>query len=224
MKAITFVIFAALCLSACGGTSQSKESPAEQAMLDEANTEWISLFDGETLDGWRASENKETFSVRDGMIIVDGPRSHLFYVGEVGSHEFKNFEFKADVMTKPGANSGMYFHTEYQEEGWPSKGYEVQVNNTSSDWRKTSSLYAVEDVREAPANDDEWFTQHIIVQDKRVVIKVNGNVQVDYTEPEDVERPDNMSGRLLSSGTVALQGHDPESVIYYKNVMVRMRD
>ena len=217
-------MFVLVCLSACGGSSQSTEPQVAQAALEEANTEWVSLFDGESLDGWRASENKETFSVRDGMIVVDGPRSHLFYVGDVGGHNFKNFEFKADVMTKPGANSGMYFHTEYQEEGWPAKGYEVQVNNTSGDWRRTSSLYAIEDVREAPAKDDEWFTQHIIVQDNRVVIKVNGNVQVDYTEPEDVDRPDNMAGRLLDSGTVALQGHDPESVIYYKNVMVRMRD
>ncbi len=101
---------------------------------------WISLFDG-TLNGWKASENKDTFSVRDGMIVVDGPRSHLFYVGPVNNANFKNFEIKAEVMTKPSANSGIYFHTEYQERGWPDKGYEVQVNNTHSDWRKTGSLY-----------------------------------------------------------------------------------
>lgn len=227
MRTISLLTLTLFLLSACGGTDQSTESAeaAEpQAMLEEADTEWISIFDGESLEGWQANENKETFSVADGMIKVDGPRSHLFYMGDVGNHNFKNFEFKADVMTRPGANSGMYFHTEYQEEGWPAKGYEVQVNNSHSDWRRTSSLYAIEDVREAPAKDDEWFTQHIIVDGKRVVIKVNGEVQVDYTEPADIERPDGMSGRLISNGTIALQGHDPESVIFYKNIMVRMRD
>ena len=225
MRTVYLLVFSLVFLGACQGAYQSADAqPEKSEPILEAEGEWISLFDGESLNGWRASENKETFSVKDGMIVVDGPRSHLFYVGDVEGHSFKNFEFKADVMTKPGANSGMYFHTEYQEEGWPSKGYEVQVNNSSGDWRRTSSLYAVEDVREAPAKDDEWFTQKIIVRDKRVVILVNGKVQVDYTEPEDPERPDNMSGRLIDKGTFALQGHDPESVIYYKNIMVRPID
>jgi len=180
---------------------------------------WISLFDGETLNGWKASENKDTFSVRDGMIVVDGPRSHLFYVGPVENANFKNFELKADVMTKPGSNSGIYFHTEYKKSGWPDKGYEVQVNNSHSDWRRTGSLYVIKDVRGSSAKDNEWFTEHIIVQDKQIIIKVNGQTTVDYTEPEDVARSD--SGRKISSGTFALQGHDPKSVIYYKNIMVK---
>lgn len=181
---------------------------------------WISLFDGETLNGWKASEeNKDTFSVRDGMIVVDGPRSHLFYVGPVENANFKNFELKADVMTKPRANSGIYFHTEYQKSGWPDKGYEVQVNNSHSDWRRTGSLYGIKDVRGSSAKDNEWFTEHIIVQDKQIIIKVNGQTIVDYTEPKDVARSN--SGRKISSGTFALQGHDPKSVIYYKNIMVK---
>ncbi len=110
---------------------------------------WIELFDG-TLNGWRVNEeNKDTFSVRDGMIVVDGPRSHLFYDGPVNNANFKNFELKVEVMTKPHANSGIYFHTEYEEKGWPPKGVEVQVNNTHSDWRKTGGLYAIQDVRES---------------------------------------------------------------------------
>jgi len=184
---------------------------------------WISLFDGQTLTGWRASENKDTFSVRDGMIVVDGPRSHLFYTGPVMGADFKNFEFKADVLTKPKANSGIYFHTEYQETGWPDKGYEVQVNNSHSDWRRTAGLYAVDDVRQAPARDDQWFTMHIIVRGQRIVVKVDDQVIVDYTEPDGVSETGypNMPGRKLSSGTFALQGHDPDSVIYYKNIKVK---
>ncbi|MFQ6035819.1 MAG: DUF1080 domain-containing protein [Sedimentisphaerales bacterium] len=181
---------------------------------------WQSLFDGKTLNGWKANENKNTFSVRDGMIVAAGPRSHLFYVGPIENANFKNFEFKADVMTKPGSNSGIYFHTKYQQAGWPSKGYEVQVNNTHKDWRKTGSLYAVKDVRESLAKDNEWFTEHIIVRGKRIIIKVNGKTAVDYTEPEDVSY-EGMPGRKISSGTFALQGHDPRSTVYFKNIMVK---
>ena len=61
--------------------------------------------------------------------------------------KFKNFEFKAKVMTKKNANSGIYFATEYQKDGWPSKGYECQVNNSfMKDARSTGSLYAIKDV------------------------------------------------------------------------------
>lgn len=183
--------------------------------------DWISLFDGKTLNGWKASENPGTFKVENGTIVVAGPRAHLFYVGPVNNHNFKNFEFKAQVMTTPGSNSGIYFHTEYQEDGWPSKGYEVQVNNTHTDWRKTGSLYAIQDVKKAPAKDNEWFTEHIIVQGKRIIVKVNDKIVVDYTEPDNVERTGSEAQRLISSGTFALQGHDPESRVYYKDIMVK---
>ena len=99
----------------------------------QAQDGWMSLFDGKSLDGWKVGENAATFSVQDGAIVVFGPRAHLYYQGPVQNHVFTNFEWKADVMTFPGANSGMYFHTEYQEGGWPAKGYEVQVNNSHTD-------------------------------------------------------------------------------------------
>ena len=185
------------------------------------NNEWISLFDGKTLDGWRASEHPATFSVEDGKIVVHGPRAHLFYEGPVENHDFKNFEFKAQVMTTPGSNSGMYVHTRYQDEGWPSQGYEVQVNNSHTDWRRTGSLYGINDVKEQVVPDNEWYTEHIIVDGKHVTVKINGKTVVDYTEPDDLERKEGDEARRLSSGTVALQGHDPDSKVYYKDVMVK---
>lgn len=188
----------------------------------QGNDGWISLFDGQSLNGWRASEAPGTFRVENGVLVVHGPRSHLFYDGPVGNHDFRNFEWKADVLTFPGANSGMYFHTEYQQTGWPSKGYEVQVNNSHTDARRTGSLYAVDDVMNvSPARDGEWFTQHVIVQGSRVRVLVNGQEVTDYTEPPAADRPADMAGRRLSSGTVAIQGHDPQSQVHYRNIMIR---
>ena len=183
--------------------------------------QWISLFDGKTLDGWRASEHPSTFSVEDGKIVVHGPRAHLFYEGPVENHDFKNFEFKAQVMTTPGSNSGMYVHTRYQDEGWPGQGYEVQVNNSHTDWRRTGSLYGIDDVKEQVVPDNEWYTEHIIVDGKHVTVKINDKTVVDYTEPDNLERKEGDEGRRLSSGTVALQGHDPDSKVYYKDIMVK---
>ncbi|BCS34264.1 glycosyl hydrolase [Luteitalea sp. TBR-22] len=188
----------------------------------EAQDGWISIFDGKSLDGWKVGENAATFKVEEGHIVVFGPRAHLYYMGPVQNHVFTDFEWKADVMTFPGSNSGMYFHTEYQEGGWPQKGYEVQVNNSHTDPIRTGSLYNIVNVMNtAPARDNEWFTQHIIVKGKTVTIKVNGKTTVEYTEPAGVQRPADMAGRLISKGTFALQGHDPKSRVHYKNIMVK---
>ena len=183
---------------------------------------WVSLFDGKSLANWKVGENASTFSVENGTIVAHGPTAHLFYEGDVHQHNFKNFEFKADVMTTPGSNSGIYFHTEYQESSWPKKGYEVQVNNSHTDWRRTGSLYAVQDVKEVYVKDNEWFTESFKVEGKHVIVKINDKTVVDYTEPDNVKREAGSEGRVLSSGTFALQGHDPNSKVYFKNIMVKV--
>ena len=181
---------------------------------------FYSLFDGKTLEGWKVGRNADTFKVVDGNIVAHGPVAHLFYVGPVNNHNFRNFHFKAEVFTFPKANSGIYFHTEYQEAGWPAKGFEAQVNQTHADRRKTGGLYAVKDVMDvSPAKDEEWFLYEIIVQGKHVVLKVNGKVTCDWTEPDPPNPPS--PGRKISSGTFALQGHDPGSKVLFRNIMVK---
>lgn len=182
---------------------------------------WVSLFDGKSMNGWKVGANANSFKIENGTIAVNGDVAHLFYDGEAGAHNFKNFEFKAEVMTTPGSNSGIYFHTQYQESGWPQKGYEVQVNNSHTDWRRTGSLWAIQDVKETYVKDNEWFTLHITVKDKRVTVAINDKQVVDYTEPPHAPREEGMKERLISSGTFALQGHDPKSKVYYRNIRVK---
>lgn len=188
---------------------------------DEQQAGWQLLFDGKTLDGWTASEHPKSFSVQDGCIVTDGPRAHLYYSGPIQQHDFTNFEFRAEVMTYPKANSGVYFHTAFQDTGWPAKGYEVQVNNSHSDWRKTAGLYAIQDNKE-PVPDNVWFTLHIRVEGKHVVTRINDKVISDYTEEANPSRPVDMAGRLISHGTFALQGHDPASRVLYHTIAVKV--
>lgn len=210
MKALFAFCTTLLLFAAC---SSSKKVSTESG--------WIPLFDGKTLNGWKASENPATFTVDSGMIIVHGPRAHLFYTGAVQHGDFKNFELKTTVMTTPGSNSGIFIHTAYQETDWPAKGYEVQVNNSHTDWRRTGSLYAINDVREVYVKDNEWYTEYIKVQGKNITIKINDRTVVDYNEPDSVAQKIPVGGKRLSSGTFALQGHDPNSKVYYKEVLVR---
>ncbi len=195
---------------------------------------WVALWDGSTFDGWKVStENPDTFQISDGAIVARGPRAHLFYAGAVEGADFRNFELKVDVLAKNNSNGGIYFHTVYQEEGWPQKGFEVQVNNTyARDPRKSGSLYAVLDNLIVPANDDEWFTEHIIVRDKSVKVYINSDLVTNWVQPDDWDglqplssgRGQNFPLRKLSSGTIALQGHDPGSTVMYKNIRIKVLD
>ncbi|HYH55080.1 MAG TPA: DUF1080 domain-containing protein [Anseongella sp.] len=188
----------------------------------ESTKGWISLFDGHSFKDWKAGENPGTFSIEDGAIVVNGPRAHLFYVGDVSGHDFRNFEFRARVMTTPGSNSGIYFHTKFQQERFPDDGFEVQVNNSHGDWKRTGSLYDIVDIAESYAKDNEWYTQYIRVEGKKVTIKVNGKTAVEWTEAENAAAPEGHPGRLISGGTFALQGHDPKSKVYFKDLQVRI--
>ena len=189
---------------------------------DEAKTEsgFTSLFDGKTMKGWKlAEENADAWHVEDGNLMCDGERCHLFYVGDLAP--MKDFHFKCEVMTTPGSNAGIYFHTKYQPTGWPKYGYECQVNITHKDPKKTSSLYGVENIADPGVKDNEWYTQEIIVRGRNIKLIVNGKTMVDYTESEDKEAFSKDFERRLGSGTIALQAHDPMSKVYFRNLQVK---
>lgn len=193
---VVSVCFLALMLTV---TVKAQEIEAEPA------SEWIVMFDGKTLEGWKANENPESWTVQDGAIVGRGQRSHLFYMKEL----CVDCEFKADVWINKGGNSGMYFRAMFMP-GWP-KGYEAQVNNSHTDPKRTGSLYNFVNIFEQLVPDETWWNQHIIVVGNHIVIKVNGKTVVDYVDQNWTYR----------KGYLALQQHDPGSVVKYKNLMMR---
>lgn len=189
-----------------------------QAAAAEPEAGFKTIFDGKTFEGWKkAVENPDTWKIEDGAFVARGERCHLFYVGD--AKPFKNFELKVDVMTEPNSNGGIYFHTKYQERDWPKDGFECQVNVSHGDWKKTGSLYDVVNVPSSPAKDGEWWTQHIIVEGRKVTVRINGKLLFEYTQPLGAQPGD--FTRVLDEGTFALQAHDPNSVVRYKNIRVK---
>ncbi|TWU50879.1 hypothetical protein Poly51_41720 [Rubripirellula tenax] len=211
------ITFSLLALTASLTQSLLADPPASTTETDMG---FVQLFDSESLDGWKkADENPDSWKVEDGKLVCQGDRCHLFYVGEAAP--WKNFHFVGEVMTTPGSNAGIYFHTKYQSEGWPQAGFECQVNVSHKDPKKTSSLYAVKNVDDPGVKDNEWYTQEIIVNGRNVVLKVNGKTLVEYTEPEGQKAFDKNFERMLGEGTFALQAHDPQSKVYFRNLKVK---
>jgi hypothetical protein len=229
---------------AMAGSSFAADAPQPEAGF-------VSLFDGKTLNGWKVGQNADMFQVRDGVIVMQCPATtqtpaHMFYVGKVGNHDFKNFHLKVDVMTFPKANSGIYFHTKYQESGWPSSGVECQVNNSHVDWRRTGSLWALKNISWGPetppknnkeaviilpkplVTDNVWYTEEVICQDGQITVKLNGKTVLEYTVSQaDIQHKiPNNTGTWLPRGTFALQGHPPMpgqiSRACFKNIRVKI--
>lgn len=193
---------------------------------------WRELFNGKDLTGWKANAFPESWTVVDGVIRVNATKesSHLFYVGD-GKEDFvrfKNFELEVVARAEPNANSGIFIHTDRSVSNAKqhlARGYEIQLNSTEKEKRKTGSLYAIVDLDKSAVDETKWFTTSIIVKDQRIIIQIEGKTTVDYTEPADAaaKRPPERKGRLLNpaGGAIALQGHDPGSVFYFKSLRIR---
>src|SRR5689334_18638060 len=184
-------------------------APVAQISGAEVEPGFTLICDGTTFNGWKASiDHTNTWKIEDGAFVTRGETAHLFYVGD--EKPFTNFDLKVDVMTDHGANGGIYFHTQYQEKGFPKHGFECQVDNTHTDWKKTGSLYDVVNIAKSPAQDNKWWTEEVIVKGRKVTVKVDGETLFEYTEPPGAQ-PGEYT-RKLAYGTFALQAHDPKSV------------
>lgn len=160
---------------------------------------------GEVVPLWR---------VENGVLIGSGPASHLF--SERGDYE--NFHYRVEAMINDGGNSGAYFRTAFGP-GFPH-GYEAQIDATHRDPIRTGSLYPagalgqykdmITVMNVAPHKPDEWFTEEVIAEGAHLIIKVNGKVTVDWTDPE----------HRFKKGHFALQGHDPGTVVKFRKLEV----
>ncbi len=208
-------------------TRRSFIAAAGAAAVHAAGDGWTELFNGRSLEGWRPSEHHGSWKVEGGALAADGPRSHLFYTGPVRGGDFRNFELEVEAMAAPGCNSGIYFHTAWQEKGYLDKGLEVQINNTAGgagsyrERRKTGSLYGLRNIYKQLVEDDRWFKLHLAVRGKNVQVRLDGTLLVDYTEPSPPVLPAKRPEHRLDHGTFALQCHDPGSKARFRAVRVR---
>lgn len=193
--------------------------------------EWQALFNGTDLTGWRANNDPGSFTVKDGVLRVQATgkvSAHLFYVGELkeGFERFKNFELEVVARAEPESNGGVFVHTDMTTRDAAkhlAKGYEIQLNSSPQEKRKTGSLYAVVDRAESPVEETKWFTLRIVVNGKHITVATDGKELVDYTEPAGVTRPKERAGRLFAAdgGGIALQAHDAKSVWYFQSIRVK---
>lgn len=124
MRKIILTI-AILSIWSCAESSKNKSS------------EWINLFDGSSLEGWRAYNGDQ---MPPGWKIVDGILTFTTaqileqdydYKGSrdiiYGAEEFDNFELYVEWKIPPGGNSGIFYHVKegYQGPSLVSPEYQL---------------------------------------------------------------------------------------------------
>ncbi len=191
------------------------------------SAEGFSLFDGTSLRGWRARGHATAFNVVNGQIAVHGEDARLFYAGPSGQADFKNFEFSAEVMMQPGAESAICFHTTAHSSVSRAPGFQVLLANDARgpngfiQRRKTGSLQGVRHIWKQFIRDNDWFTLNVLVRQKQVQVRLNGMLVVDYIEPDEPFSANPEFDCRIGHGTFALQALSPQSVTFIHNLRVR---
>ncbi len=182
---------------------------------EDAEQGWTSLFDGKTLEGWKANESPKTWLVKDGAIVADGPVSHLYYVGPDGDAQFTDFELKAEARTAPNTNSGIFFRTPWIDSGWLQRCFEAQIQNSGKNKCYTGGLW-IHAMREepSPVKDNEWFEMHITCRGKKVTVRINGEVTTEFDG-------DTYKRFCPETGFIALQGHGKKHRPEFRNIRIK---
>ncbi|MCC7389992.1 MAG: DUF1080 domain-containing protein [Phycisphaerales bacterium] len=215
-KPLTLLTLSLTLLGAHNASAQATAQPAKQPAAKQPTQQadkWVSLFDGKTLDGWKAVGSPDTkWEVVDGVIEGSGEPSML--VSTTGP--YKNFRYRVEMKINDGGNSGLYFRTA-PEPGFLD-GYEAQVDSTHSDPIRTGSLYGMCHVYQQLVKPDAWFTYEIEVRDDvwrgremtRIKVTVDGNEIYEYFDFD----------RQFGPGHFAFQQHDPKSLVSIRKIEV----
>lgn len=183
------------------------------ASVTAEDAKWISLFDGETMEGWeKVGKQDSHWEVKDGALAGSGTQSMLVCT----AGPYKNFRYRAEVKINDGGNSGLYFRTT-RRPGFMD-GYEAQVDSTHTDPIRTGSLYGFCHVYKQLVKPDTWFTYELEVRDDvwrgremtRIKITVDGNELYEYMD----------FAKTYKSGHFAFQQHDPGSKVSIRKVEV----
>ncbi|WP_390174056.1 3-keto-disaccharide hydrolase [Rhodopirellula sallentina] len=193
------------CSSGCANETLESDAVASPG--------WISLFDGESLEGWeKVGKDDSYWEVVDGALTGSGSQSML--VSTKGP--YKNFRYRVEVKINDGGNSGVYFRTT-RKPGFMD-GYEAQVDSTHRDPIRTGSLYGFCHVYRQLVKPDTWFTYEIEVADSvwrgremtRIRVTVDGVELYEYMDFD----------KTYPAGHFAFQQHDPGSKVQIRKVEV----
>ncbi len=179
--------------SAASAKAAPTKEPPILLSKDELAAGWISLFDGQTLFGWKAHSEAD-WKVENGTIVVTSGKPGLLCT----SVQFDNYVLKADFRAAKGTNSGLFLRTAQvpAKEDITTRCYELNIAPPDNPF-PTGSLVGRKKYGEA-GETDGWRTFEATVDGSKVVIKLDGQEVLSYDDPKPASR--GYIGLQLNSG------------------------
>lgn len=201
-KLIIFLVVALIAVS-CSGKENVKNDSEKKG----TNSEWVSLFNGENLDGFFV-HGKAKWDVRDGILTGDGGMGHI-YTETVAT----DFEIQGTFRASDNCNSGLYFRANPPKDnvdGWPA-GYEAQIDNhqdahTAWIWLPGNPTAKA---KKLITKDNEWFTMKVKMVGENMQVWVNDELMTEYSDSK------------FAKGHFAIQGHNPGQIIEIKELLYK---
>ena len=176
------------------------------------NSNFTSIFDGKTLDGWKMAGNGRFMIVEsDAALQSEGGMGLLWY----SENKYKNFIFKLEwKVSDEGDNSGVFVRFPDPDDN-PNiavrEGYEIQIDDRAGDpIHQTGAIYdfvAPSKVVSKPAG--QWHTMEIQVLSQSYTVIINGQKVTEFT------------GSRMTEGYVGLQAHDDKSKVSFRNILIK---
>ena len=245
-KQTILILLLGLLVSCSGGQKVAEEivdDSAEEAQVQVE--EWITLFDGETLDGWKrynADEIGPLWSVSDGTILCDGTGLGEGS-GEMGGslvtvEKFGDFELELEWRISEGGNSGIMYHViespEYSHAYETGPEYQVLDDTGWKGGDLTSAQKAGSNYDMYAAPDDknlnpalEWNKSRLRYENGKVTHWLNDVITVEFDESSEdfkgryenskwVEYP---GWNKYKEGAIALQDHG--APVWYRSIRIK---
>ena len=162
--AYTIIAIATLCLLNAPIVSMAADKPEEG---------FASLFDGKTLDGWHLM-NGAKFVAEDGVIKLNGGLGWLR-----SDKEYADFILRLEFrFMKPKQDGGVFLRSNTAGENWPSRKYEVQVENTVRMAKVFGAEHdlKVELVQKVLKPVGEWNEYDIKLIGSKIEVRLNGKL------------------------------------------------
>ncbi|MGW2655590.1 ThuA domain-containing protein [Streptomyces sp. NPDC001478] len=178
-------------------------------------TGYRSIFNGETLEGWKQA-GPGKFDVVDGELRSEGGMGLLTYQAK----ELGAYSLKLDWKLEGDSNSGVFVGFPESDDPWSAvnNGYEVQIDATDAADRTTGSVYTFK-AANIKARDQvlrppgQWNSYEIKVQGERLQIFLNGVKINDFTNTDPA--------RSLKNGYIGLQNHGANDHVSFRDIQLK---
>lgn len=226
----------ALIATSCD-TGGNTENRNDLLISQNQEDEWITLFDGRSLQGWSAYGSNtigEAWKIENGVLYLDSDQGHGGNL--VTDEAFEDFHLELEWKISENGNSGVMFYVqeldEYNEPYQTGPEMQILDNDGHPDAKivthRSGDLYdLIESSEEASNPVGEWNKSEIISKDGKLDFYLNGVNTISTTMWDEQwnemvanSKFKDMPGfGRYQEGKIALQDHGDD--VWFRNIRIK---